>query len=131
MAGMKSWAVAAAMVSALMLPQIAKADDDLAVAAIKNHDWATAEQQLQAGLQKDPANGFLQLNLGMGLFPDRTQDRGCRSVSRHPETRSGPAGVTSGESREIVSPPRREGARAPQPKLASYQQHVERLGALA
>ena len=33
------------------------------MAAIRNHDWATAEQQLQAGLQKEPGNAFLQLNL--------------------------------------------------------------------
>jgi Tfp pilus assembly protein PilF len=36
---------------------------DLAYRAIVNQDWATAEQQLLAGLQKNPDNSFVQLNL--------------------------------------------------------------------
>jgi len=52
-----------AVVSAIALPQVARAADDVAYEAIKNHDWTAAEQQLQAGLQKEPANVFRQLNL--------------------------------------------------------------------
>lgn len=37
--------------------------DDVAYRAIVSHDWATAEKQLLAGLEKDPANVFRQLNL--------------------------------------------------------------------
>jgi Tfp pilus assembly protein PilF len=37
--------------------------DDVAYQAIVKHDWATAEQQLLAGLQKDPDNSFRRLNL--------------------------------------------------------------------
>ena len=59
--GMLPFAVA--LVSALALPQTVSAADDLAVAAIRSHDWNKAEQQLQASLQKDPGNSFLQLNL--------------------------------------------------------------------
>ena len=37
--------------------------DDVAFRAIQAHDWATAEKQLLAGLEKDPSNVFRQLNL--------------------------------------------------------------------
>ena len=63
MADCKSWALALAVVSTLALPQAARADDDLGVAAIRNHDWATAERVLQEGLQQDPNNMSRQLNL--------------------------------------------------------------------
>ena len=43
--------------------QISQAADDVAYRAIVNHDWATAEQQLLASLQKEPNNAFAQLNL--------------------------------------------------------------------
>jgi len=59
----KSWALALAVASALMLPEVARADDDLGVAAIRNHDWTTAEQVLREGLQQDRANVSRQLNL--------------------------------------------------------------------
>ena len=63
MASMKQWAMGVAVAAALMLPQAVQAADDLAIQAIKNHDWNTAEQILQAGLQKDPADMYRQLNL--------------------------------------------------------------------
>ena len=54
----------------LALPQVAGATspaappaDDVAYRAILAHDWATAEKQLLAGLEKDPMNVFRQLNL--------------------------------------------------------------------
>ena len=63
MAVKKSWIVSVAVASALMLSQGARAEDDLGYQAIKKHDWATAEQQLKAGLQQDPGNLSRQLNL--------------------------------------------------------------------
>jgi Tfp pilus assembly protein PilF len=63
MAFRKSLFMSIAMASALMLPQLARADDDLGYQAIKNHDWTTAEQQLKTGLQQDPGNLSRQLNL--------------------------------------------------------------------
>ena len=63
MTNIKSLIVSVAIASVLALPQAARADDELGVAAIRNHDWATAEQQLQAGLQKEPGNASRQLNL--------------------------------------------------------------------
>ena len=63
MANMKSLIVAAAIASAIVLPQAAPADDELAVAAIRNHDWAAAEQQLLTALEKEPGNASRQLNL--------------------------------------------------------------------
>src|SRR5262252_3752122 len=64
MTHIRSWTVAAAMASALMLPQaVQAAADDLGVVAIQNHDWATAERVLQEGLQQDPTNVSRQLNL--------------------------------------------------------------------
>jgi Tfp pilus assembly protein PilF len=63
-ARMKVFVLSIAVASALMLPQtVSAADSDLGLRAIQNHDWAAAEIQLQAGLQKEPANSFLQLNL--------------------------------------------------------------------
>jgi len=63
-ARMKVFVLSIAVASALMLPQaVSAADSDLGLRAIQNHDWATAEQQLLAGLQKEPDNSFLQLNL--------------------------------------------------------------------
>ena len=43
--------------------QTSPAADDVAYQAIVKHDWATAEQQLLAGLQKEPDNSFRRLNL--------------------------------------------------------------------
>jgi uncharacterized protein HemY len=63
MAVKRSWIVCLALASAMMLPQALSAADDLGYQAIKNHDWATAERQLQAGLQQDPGNLSRQLNL--------------------------------------------------------------------
>jgi uncharacterized lipoprotein YmbA len=60
---MKLWAMGVAVAAALMLPQAVQAEDDVAYQAIQNHDWNTAERQLQEGLQKDPGNIFRQLNL--------------------------------------------------------------------
>ena len=63
MARVKLLVLSMAVASALMLPQAVSAADDLGYQAIRNHDWATAEMQLQAGLQKDPGNVSRQLNL--------------------------------------------------------------------
>ena len=68
MARIKLWAMSVAVAAALTLPQVVQAQivqaaDDLGYQAIRNHDWGMAEQLLQAGLQKDPENSFLQLNL--------------------------------------------------------------------
>ena len=60
---MKKWVMSVALASALMIPQALQAADDLAYQAIRNHDWNTAERQLQEGLQKDPKNTYRQLNL--------------------------------------------------------------------
>ena len=59
----KSWVLSLGLASAMMLPLAARAAGDLGYDAIKNHDWATAEQQLKAGLQQDPGNLSRQLNL--------------------------------------------------------------------
>jgi len=58
-----SWIVSMAVASAMMIPLAVRAADDVAYDAIKNHDWATAEQQLKAGLQQEPGNLSRQLNL--------------------------------------------------------------------
>lgn len=63
MARIKLLAASVAVASALMFPQIVQAADDLGYQAIRNHDWAAAEQQLLVSLQKDPDNSFAQLNL--------------------------------------------------------------------
>jgi tetratricopeptide (TPR) repeat protein len=47
----------------LSLPGTANAIDDVGYAAIKSQNWVLAEQQLLAGLQKNPDNVFRLLNL--------------------------------------------------------------------
>ena len=68
MASVKSLAVSAALVALVFFPQAGRAaDDDLGYdvgyKAMRAHDWATAEKQLVAGLEKNPDNVFRQLNL--------------------------------------------------------------------
>lgn len=63
--GMGILAVAAFLISlpAGATSPASPAADDVAYRAILNRDWASAEQQLRAGLEKDPTNVFRQLNL--------------------------------------------------------------------
>jgi thioredoxin-like negative regulator of GroEL len=104
MAVSKSWFLALAVASAVMLPQVATADDAAAYQAIKNHDWTTAEQQLKADLQQEPGNLSRQLNLAWvyaqtgrkdeaaALYRDilrRDRDR-VASLSGHDGTPIGP-----------------------------------------
>jgi len=63
MSRIKLLATSVVVASVLMLPQVVRAADDLGFQAIQNHDWPAAEQQLLAGLQKNPNNAFAQLNL--------------------------------------------------------------------
>ena len=76
MADIRVWAFSAsvtalvllpqAVIAQAMLPQVARAvraEDNLGYQAIQNQDWATAERELLAGLQKNPSNVFRQLNL--------------------------------------------------------------------
>ena len=70
MSGMRIGAGVLAVAALLSLAQVAGATspaappaDDVAYRAIVAHDWATAERQLLAGLEKDPTNVFRQLNL--------------------------------------------------------------------
>jgi tetratricopeptide (TPR) repeat protein len=51
---------AAAIVS---IPGVANAADDVGFAAIRSQNWTLAEQQLLAGLEKNPNNVFRLLNL--------------------------------------------------------------------
>lgn len=71
MLGGKSTGLGILAVTALLsFPQLASATspaappaDGVGYRAILAHDWATAESQLLAGLEKDPTNVFRQLNL--------------------------------------------------------------------
>ena len=47
----------------MALPQIAAAEDDVALSALRSQNWPVAEQQLLAGLEKNPSDVFSQLNL--------------------------------------------------------------------
>lgn len=76
MAGIRFLAFSASVAALVLLPQMASAqallpqarsvvgaEDNLGYQAIRNQDWATAERQLLAGLQKNHSNVFRQLNL--------------------------------------------------------------------
>jgi len=86
----KSWFLGIAVASAVLLPQVASADDGAAYQAIKNHDWATAEQQLKAGLQVDPRNLSRQLNLAWVYAQTGRKDEAAalyRDILRHDQDR--------------------------------------------
>ncbi len=61
--GFLATAFAIALLPTGAASQASSAGDDVAYRAIVNHDWAAAEQQLLAGLQRDPENSFRRLNL--------------------------------------------------------------------
>jgi Tfp pilus assembly protein PilF len=70
MSALKIGMVVLAFAALMSLPQSAGATspaspaaDDVGYRAIVSRDWSTAEQQLLAGLEKDPTNVFRQLNL--------------------------------------------------------------------
>src|SRR3977135_3966281 len=52
-----------ASVMFVALPRIAAAEEGVALDALRSHDWVVAEQQLMAGLEKNPSDVFSQLNL--------------------------------------------------------------------
>ena len=63
MIGKKFWIASLATAAFIALPQIAAAEDGVAVDAIRSHNWVVAEQQLTANLEKNPNDVFSQLNL--------------------------------------------------------------------
>ena len=68
MASVRVLADSAMLAASVLFPQAGRAanDDlgyDVGYQAMRNHDWATAEKQLVAGLEKSPDNVFRQLNL--------------------------------------------------------------------
>ena len=75
MAGIRAMALSTAVAALMLLPHAGSAqtllpqadaavgEGNLGYQAIRNQDWATAERQLLAGLQKNPNNVFRQLNL--------------------------------------------------------------------
>ena len=63
MLGKKVCIASLASVLFIALPQIASADEDIAFSALRSHNWTVAEQQLLAGLEKNPSDVYSQLNL--------------------------------------------------------------------
>ena len=63
MRGKKVWIASLASVMFIALPRIAVAEEGVALDALRGHDWVVAEQQLLAGLEKNPSDVYSQLNL--------------------------------------------------------------------
>ena len=63
MLGRNVWIAGLASVLFVALPQFAAAEDGVALDALRSHDWVVAEQQLLAGLEKNPSDVFSRLNL--------------------------------------------------------------------
>jgi thioredoxin-like negative regulator of GroEL len=63
MLGKKVWIVSLASLMFVALPRVAAAEEAIALDALRSHDWVVAEQQLVAGLEKNPSDVFSQLNL--------------------------------------------------------------------
>ena len=80
------------------------AADDVGYRAILNHDWASAERQLLAGLEKDPTNVFRQLNLAWVYAQTGRKDEAAmiyRRILMADQDRV--AAVPSGEGRSVKS----------------------------
>jgi hypothetical protein len=76
--------------------------DDVAYRAILNRDWATAEQQLLVGLQKDPTNVFRQLNLAWVYAQTGRRDEAAMIYRRILMAEQDQvAAVRSGEARSV------------------------------
>jgi thioredoxin-like negative regulator of GroEL len=63
MLGKKVWIASLASMMFVALPQFAAAEEGIALDALRSHDWVVAEQQLMAGLEKNPSDVFSRLNL--------------------------------------------------------------------
>ena len=63
MLGKKVWIASLASVMLLAVPKVAAAEDGVAIDALRSHNWPVAEQQLLAGLEKNPSDVYSQLNL--------------------------------------------------------------------
>jgi len=100
-----------ALAALLSLPQSAGATspaspaaDDVGYRAILNHDWSAAEQQLLAGLEKDPSNVFRQLNLAWVYAQTGRKDEAAmiyRRILMAEQDRV--AALPSGEGRSVKS----------------------------
>ena len=102
----KSWFVAIALASAVLAPQALRAEDDLGFQAIKNHDWATAEQQLKAGLQQEPNNMSRQLNLAWVYAQTGRKDEAAalyRDILRRDQDRVATLSDRDGTSMEVLA----------------------------
>src|SRR5258708_7856335 len=102
----RSWVVSVAVASALMLSQAARAEDDLGYQAIKNHDWATAEQQLKTGLQQEPGNLSRQLNLAWVYAQTGRKDEAAalyRGILRRDQDRVATLSGNEGASMELLA----------------------------
>ena len=101
-----SWIVSITMASAIMMPQAVRAADDLGFQAIKNHDWATAEQQLKAGLQQDPNNMSRQLNLAWVYAQTGRKEEAAalyRGIMRRDQDRVATLSSRDGTSMEVLA----------------------------
>ena len=106
MTSIKSWAVSVALMSALLLPVATRAADDVAYEAIKNHDWISAEQQLQAGLQKEPGNVSRQLNLAWVYAQTGRKTEAAalyREILRHEQDRVASLSSSGGTSISLLA----------------------------
>ena len=100
-----------AVAALLSLPQLAGATspaspaaDDVGYRAIISRDWSAAEQQLLAGLEKDPSNVFRQLNLAWVYAQTGRKDEAAmiyRRILMADQDRV--AAVPSGEGRSVKS----------------------------
>ena len=101
-----SWIVSLAVASAMMIPLAARAADDVAYDAIKNHDWATAEQQLKAGLQQAPGKWSAQLNLAWVYAQTGRKDEAAalyRDILRRDQDRVATLSRNNGPSMEVLA----------------------------
>src|SRR3954471_12728948 len=101
-----SWVVSVAIASAMLIPLTARAAGDLGYDAIKNHDWATAEQQLKTGLQQDPGNLSAQLNLAWVYAQTGRKDEAAalyRDILRRDQDRIATLSRDKGPSMETLA----------------------------
>ena len=82
MLGKKVWMASLASVMFLALPRIAAAEEGVAFDALRSHNWTVAEQQLLAGLEKNPSDVFSQLNLA-GVYAQTGRKAEAAAIYRN------------------------------------------------
>ena len=100
MGGMRFMFAVSASAAMLLMAPASHASDDVAYGAIQSGDLAAAEQQLLAGLERDPDNVFRQLNLAW-VYSQTGRENAAAAIYRD---------IIASDDTRLAALPSREGA---------------------